>query len=104
MILIALRSSGRMVLIRVLGWRALRLLTGGLSASWMAVSSTTHTSQVIRKIKPMRLRESLIARPTALLTANSNNDTPQIRPRMSMKAIAMRIRSKAWDRVRKRSL
>ncbi|MNW63391.1 hypothetical protein D3C74_416010 [compost metagenome] len=33
MILIALRSSGRMVFTRVLGWRAARLLSGGFSAS-----------------------------------------------------------------------
>ncbi|MNW20335.1 hypothetical protein D3C71_2206970 [compost metagenome] len=59
---------------------------------------------MIRKIRPMWLRESLIARPTALLTAKSNSETPQIRPRISMKAMAMAIRSKAWDRFRKRSL
>ncbi|MNN36725.1 hypothetical protein D3C81_1506300 [compost metagenome] len=33
MILIALRSSGRMVFTRVLGWRAERLLVGGFRAS-----------------------------------------------------------------------
>ncbi|MNI72708.1 hypothetical protein D3C73_1286650 [compost metagenome] len=53
MILIALRSNGRMVLIRVLGWRAPRLLAGGFRASWIAVSSTTQTIQVTRKIRPI---------------------------------------------------
>ncbi|MNL27305.1 hypothetical protein D3C87_1488880 [compost metagenome] len=92
-----------MVLTRVLGCAA-RLLTGGFSASWIAVSSTTQSSQVTRKISPMLLNESLMARPTELRSANSNSDTPQIRPRTSMKATAMTIRDKACSRLRNRSL
>ncbi|MNN53263.1 hypothetical protein D3C81_1680060 [compost metagenome] len=68
------------------------------------MSSTTQTIHVTRKINPIWLNESLIARPTALLTAKSNSDTPQIRPRISMNTMAMAMRNNAWERLRKRSL
>ncbi|KWV88931.1 hypothetical protein PFLmoz3_01830 [Pseudomonas fluorescens] len=104
MIFTALRSSGRMVFTRVLGWRLERLFTGGLRASWIAVSSTTQNSQVTNRIRPILLRESLMARPTELRWANSNSETPQIRPSISINAMAMTIRKIACSKLRKRSL
>ncbi|MNN99383.1 hypothetical protein D3C81_2190100 [compost metagenome] len=80
------------------------MFSGGFRASWIAVSSTTHVSQVIRKIRPMRLKESLIARPTALREANSNREIPQIRPRTSMNTTAMTMRSNACSRLNRRPL
>ncbi|MNH28318.1 hypothetical protein D3C79_884770 [compost metagenome] len=102
--LIALRSIGRMVRTRVLGWRALRRPTGGLSASWMAVSSTTHSSQVTSRIRPMLDSELLIAWPRLLLRAKSTTEKPQMRPSSSMKVTAMAMRSSAWARLRSSSL
>ncbi|MNJ44477.1 hypothetical protein D3C77_395310 [compost metagenome] len=104
MILIALRSIGRMVRTRVLGWRAARRPTVGLSASWIAVSITTQSSQVTSRIRPMLLNESLMARPRLLRRAKSSTEKPQMRPSRTMKATAMAMRSRARARLRNSSL
>ncbi|MNH21417.1 hypothetical protein D3C79_812250 [compost metagenome] len=100
----ALRSIGRMVRTRVLGWRAARRPTAGFSASWMAVSRTTHSSQVTSRIRPMLDSELLIAWPRLLLRAKPITETPQMRPSSSMKATAMAMRNSAWARLRSSSL
>ena len=77
---------------------------GGLSASWMSVSSTTHSSQVTSRIKAMLDSELLIAWPRLLLRAKSTTEKPQMRPSSSMKVTAMSMRSSAWARLRSSSL
>ncbi|MNJ72596.1 hypothetical protein D3C77_692670 [compost metagenome] len=88
----------------MLGWREVRRPGVGLSASWIAVSITTQSSQVTSKIRPILLSESLIARPRVLRRAKSSTEKPQMRPSSSMNAIAMAIRNSAWTRLRSNSL
>ncbi|MNN15213.1 hypothetical protein D3C81_1283130 [compost metagenome] len=104
MILMALRSMGRMVLARVLGWWPLRRPAWGLSACWMAVSITTQSNQVTSSTRPMLLSESLMARAMVFSRANSMTENPQIRPSNSMKEMASTIRNAAWVRLRSSSL
>ncbi len=61
----------------------------------MAVSSTTHSSQVTTNIRPILLSESLITRPSVLRWANSNIEKPQIRPSISMNPMASAMRNTA---------
>ncbi|MNG19867.1 hypothetical protein D3C84_1040730 [compost metagenome] len=68
------------------------------------MSITTQSSQVTRKIRPMLLNESLMARPRLLRRAKSSTEKPQMRPSRTMKATAMAMRSRARARLRNSSL